>query len=546
MVLGGIFSGILMGLFSTITSKTLGLNEDASFAGYYLIATAWGVTLLSLYQKNVDLSHILFGSVLGMTPECLYFIAGSSCIIILIFLGIYRSLVYECCDPLFFKLVGGWGGTIQFLFLSLVTLNLVTCFQALGTLMALGLMILPAITARIFFKKLWCLCLGSVFLGILGSYLGLVFSFHWDIPSGPAIVLVLGSFYMLALVGCNLQAAQKSLRGWVGSCLCKKTTQTIASKNLMGIFWFLCWNTLFVTHQPIAHELNNLQEKIEQNPLNIVVSFTILKDLVEQIGGPYVKVVSLVGYNGNPHNYEPKPSDGKLLAKADLVVVNGWGFEGWIARLIQASGYNKKILEATQGLFPKKCASFCFPHRKNQCTECTSNIDPHGWHSIPITQHYVLNIKNALCNLNPKQKSFFEKQYRLYYEKLGRLHKKLSLAFNKVPPEKRIILSSHSGFEYYGTTYHIRFLALLGTSADGMPSAQSIAKLIRLIQNLKVRSIFFENMSNPALIQTIAQETNLTLKGPLYSDSLSTPNGPAGTYIDLMSYNSQLFLQSFR
>jgi zinc/manganese transport system permease protein len=200
MSLGGIAAGLVVALLSGIVTRLTPLREDASFAAFYLIALALGVLLVSTHGSNLDLLHLLFGSILAVDDAALVLIGGIATLSLLSLAVIYRPLVIECFDPGFLRAVGGRGGLVHTLFLALVVLNLVAGFQALGTLMAVGLMMLPAAAARFWVRELWSLSAASSALALGSGFIGLLLSYHLDLPSGPAIVLVAGLGYLASVI----------------------------------------------------------------------------------------------------------------------------------------------------------------------------------------------------------------------------------------------------------------------------------------------------------------------------------------------------------
>ena len=199
MSLGGVVAGLVVALLSGLVTRLTPLREDASFAGFYLISLALGVLLVSIHGSNVDLLRLLFGSILAVDDAALILIGGIATVSLLLLAVIYRPLVVECFDPGFLRTVGGRGGLVHTLFLALVVFNLVAGFQALGTLMAVGLMMLPAAAARFWMRELWSLSAASGALALGSGFLGLLLSYHLDLPSGPAIVLVAGLGYLVSV-----------------------------------------------------------------------------------------------------------------------------------------------------------------------------------------------------------------------------------------------------------------------------------------------------------------------------------------------------------
>jgi zinc/manganese transport system permease protein len=199
MGIGGIVAGLVVAFLSGVVTRLTPLREDASFAAFYLMSLALGVLLVSTHGNNIDLLHLLFGSILAVDDAALILIGAIATVSLLLLAASYRALVLECFDPGFLRAEGGKGGLIHTLFLSLVVLNLVAGFQALGTLMAVGLMMLPAAAARFWVRELWSLSAVSSALALASAFIGLLLSYHFDLPSGPAIVLVAGLGYVASV-----------------------------------------------------------------------------------------------------------------------------------------------------------------------------------------------------------------------------------------------------------------------------------------------------------------------------------------------------------
>lgn len=200
MSIGGLVAGIVVILAAGIVTRTTQLKEDASFAAFYLISLAAGVLLVSKWGSNVDLMHILFGSVLAVDDTALAFLAGVATVTLLVLAVLFRALVAESFDPDFLRAAGGGGAWAHFAFLILVVLNLVAGFQALGTLMAVGLMMLPSASARLWARQLPAMLGIALGIAMTAGYVGLLLSYHANLPSGPAIILTAGLAYLASLV----------------------------------------------------------------------------------------------------------------------------------------------------------------------------------------------------------------------------------------------------------------------------------------------------------------------------------------------------------
>ena len=256
--------------------------------------------------------------------------------------------------------------------------------------------------------------------------------------------------------------------------------------------------------------------------IRVVTSFSILEDLVKELGGQYVSVVNLVGRNSDAHMYQPKPSDAVAIAKADLVVFNGLGFEGWIPRLIKNSGYKNQQIIASRGVDAIKNGK---------------EIDPHAWQSFHNIRLYIQNISQMLIQLRPQHVEALTKRQQKYLASVSNLEQRLKKQFASIPPNKRIVVTSHDAFGYLGREFKIQFLAPLGLSLEVEASAEDVAAIIDQIREQSVKALFVENINNPRLLELISAETNVTIGGRLYSDALSEVEGPASTYLKMMRYN---------
>jgi zinc/manganese transport system permease protein len=200
MTLGGIVAGLAVALVAGTVARFTLLKEDASFAAMYLMSLALGVLIVSLRGSNIDLIHVLFGTILAVDDADLILVATISSITLFTLALIYRALIVECFDPGYLRSVGGWGAAMHFIFLVLVVLNLVAGFRALGTLMAVGLMMLPAASSRFWATEAWSMALAAVGIAMLSGYVGLLLSFHVNLPSGPSIILTAGVCYIFSVI----------------------------------------------------------------------------------------------------------------------------------------------------------------------------------------------------------------------------------------------------------------------------------------------------------------------------------------------------------
>ncbi|MCB1524794.1 MAG: zinc ABC transporter substrate-binding protein [Rhodoblastus sp.] len=263
--------------------------------------------------------------------------------------------------------------------------------------------------------------------------------------------------------------------------------------------------------------------------LFVVATFTILADLVRQVGGEGVEVSSLVGPNGDVHAYAPSPADSRKLAAARLIVENGLNLEGWISRLAKASASKARIVVASAGVSPRE--------EHGDHDHAHGGTDPHAWQNVANAKIYVANIRDGLIAANPSGKAEYAARARAYLEKLDALDAYVRAAVAKIPADRRRIVTTHDAFGYFGQAYAIELAAPAGVSTEAAVSARDVGKIIAQIKKDKFPAVFLENVSDPRLIDQIARETGAKIGGTLYSDSLSGPDGAAGTYIDMVRHN---------
>jgi zinc/manganese transport system substrate-binding protein len=266
-----------------------------------------------------------------------------------------------------------------------------------------------------------------------------------------------------------------------------------------------------------------------EKTVKVVASFSILGDMVKNIGGDRVDVTTLVGADGDVHAYEPKPAAAKIVGEADLVIMSGLGLEGWVDRLIKASGYKGVVVIASTGIKPRKMKD---DHKRGQVV-----TDPHAWQDIENGRLYVDNITRALISVDPLGAETYQAQADTYSRKLIDLNTWVKSELSAIPEKKRRMITSHDAFGYLGDAYGIDILSPMGPSTESEPSAGEVKKLIRQIKNERITAVFIENISDPRMIGQIARESDVTVGGELYSDALSKPDGPAPTYIGMFKNN---------
>ena len=272
--------------------------------------------------------------------------------------------------------------------------------------------------------------------------------------------------------------------------------------------------------------LSSMAGLAQAKPIEAVASFTVLADMVQNVGGDHVHVTSLIGPNGDPHAYEPTPNDAQALKRANLVFVSGLHLEGWLDRLIKASGYQGQPVVLSNGI------------KTRSMEEVGKRItDPHAWNSAANGVVYVRNIISALQKADPANASDYQAKGEQYIQQLEQLDAYARAQVQAIPSDKRKVLTSHDAFGYFGDAYGVTFLSPLGFSTETEASASDVAKLIKQIKHEHVSTYFFENSSDPRLVKQIADASGAQPGGELYVESLSPADGPAPTYAQMFRYN---------
>jgi len=287
----------------------------------------------------------------------------------------------------------------------------------------------------------------------------------------------------------------------------------------------------------------------------VVASFSILGDMVREVAGDEVELTVLVGPNGDAHSYEPTPQDAKALGAADVLVMNGFGFEAFMPRLVSASGFAGRTITATDGVTPR---AFEGEEEEHEAAEAEHDHDheeaeaghhhhhgvndPHAWQNLGNGVIYVRNIVAGLSAADPDHAADYKAKGDAYIAKIEVLDQRLKTSFAAIPEARRRIVTSHDAFGYFGDAYGVTFIAPQGVSTEAEASAADVAAIIRQIREENIQAVFVENITDPRLIEQIARETGIQSGGELYSDALSDASGPAATYLAMFENNAAALL----
>jgi zinc/manganese transport system substrate-binding protein len=268
---------------------------------------------------------------------------------------------------------------------------------------------------------------------------------------------------------------------------------------------------------------------ISSNPswakIDVVASFSILGDMVEQVAGDRANVTTIVGPDADAHLYTPNAGDAVAVTEADLIITNGMGFETWSATLIETSGTKATIAVATAGIEPLLV---------------DGEVDPHAWNSLTNGIIYVNNIEAALSAASPADAPMFKKNANAYRAQLMALHNRALADIDKLPLDKRVVVTAHDAFGYLASAYGLTFLAPQGIDTEAEPSAKELAELISFLREKGAGALFVENIANSDLIAQISRETGIKIGGRIYSDALSVKGSPATSYLAMFKHNLEL------
>jgi zinc/manganese transport system substrate-binding protein len=288
------------------------------------------------------------------------------------------------------------------------------------------------------------------------------------------------------------------------------------------------------------------------DPIPVVATFSVLGDMVKRIGGEHISLTTLVGADGDTHVYQPTPQAARVVAEADVLFINGLGFEGWLERLVEAAPFAGSLVVATTGIEPIAFGDHDDHEEGHEegHEEATDHhgehgaFDPHAWHSFTNAIIYANNIAAGLAQVDPTNAGFYYQNHQIFVNEIRALKAEADVIMAALPIDKRTVVTPHDGFGYFADLYNLRFEAPQGLSTESEASAADVAKLILLIRKQEISAVFIESITDNRLMEQIANETGAVIGGKLYSDALSSEDQPASTYLDMMRHNTKTLSQA--
>lgn len=271
-----------------------------------------------------------------------------------------------------------------------------------------------------------------------------------------------------------------------------------------------------------------------QDKLKVVSSASMIYDMVKNISGDLVDNELIVPIGGDPHLYEPKPSDAKLVADADQIFINALTFEGWILELIENSGTSAKIDTVTKGI--NAIAN----------TKYTNAYDPHAWMDVGLSLQYIDNIKDALVKLDPNNATLYISNHKQYRAKLEELDKYIEKRIQEIPEDQRVIITTHDAFAYFGRRYGLQLEALMGISTETDATSADMVRVSKAIKKYKVPALFVESTISPKIVEQIAKDNNIAIGGELFTDSIGGPETEGNSYYNMMKHNTDTIVEALK
>jgi len=308
---------------------------------------------------------------------------------------------------------------------------------------------------------------------------------------------------------------------------CQKLTINILMKRTFNLVVILVLTI-------IMFGCGSKDNKTNSGKIRTVSSITIINDVVKNIGGDKIEAVSICAVGLDPHTYKPKPNDPRLISESDLVFINGFALEHWIEEMVRNAGGNKKVVTVTEGLTP-------MTDEKGY-----GDPDPHAWFNVQNVKTYAANVEKALSEYDKPNATYYKQNLDTYLKKLDSLDAWIKTEIATIPQEKRVLITSHDAFRYFGKAYGLEVRGLQGISTEAKAQTEDVKKLIDLIKERKLSSVFIETSVNPKLLEEISKETGATVGGTLFSDSVGNEGTPEGTYTGAVTFNVNTIVKALK
>lgn len=273
-------------------------------------------------------------------------------------------------------------------------------------------------------------------------------------------------------------------------------------------------------------------EQSENEKPVVVATTTIIADIADQLAGDKLDVRTIMPVGGDPHIYQPVPGDARLISNADLVLLNGLQLDVWIEQLVENARGDRPYVRVTEGIEPLRDP------------ENHEDPDPHVWFDVSQMNKMVDNIIDAFIQLDPDEEEFYREQSQTYKSELEELHQWVKERISTVPKERRVLITSHDAFQYFGKAYDVEVIGLIGISTEARAQTRDMTRIIEIVRDRNLPAVFVESSVNPRMIEQISSETGARIGGELFSDSVGPPDHEGGTYTGMIRYNVNTFVEA--
>lgn len=495
-------------LISSISSQSV-IKQDTAIGITFSSFLALGVILIGVSNSSTDLFHVLFGNILAVTKQEMWQTIGIAIFVIGILIVCYRPLFLTSFDPMMAKASGIKVQWFHYLLMLLLTIVSITAMQSVGTMLVVSLLITPAATAFLFSKRLHYMLTLAAFFGASASFFGLWIGYIYNLSAGSSIVLFAAAQFVLAFVF-SPKHQLKQVKIW-------RSVGVISAVIGLGSLLFFQTATL------------------KNDKLSVVVTNSILYDLVQQVGQDHVQVHSLVPVGKNPHEHEPLPEDIVKVSEADVVVYNGLnleaGSDGWFQKLMETTHKqaDQDYFAASRTVEPL--------YIEGSLEQTEAQLDPHAWLALENGQKYITEIARILSQKDPDHQNEYEQNAQQYNQKLQTLDDEIRQQIAQIPAENRLIVTSEGAFQYFSKAYEIPFAYIwpINTEQEGTP--QQVKDLVDRLIDSPVPVVFVETSVSRKPMESIARQTDKPIYSELFTDSIAKPGETGDSYYAMMEWN---------
>lgn len=560
-LLGAAVAAIAVALLIGLITRQGVVKEDTAIGILFAASLSLGVLLISTMRTYaVDLTHILFGNVLGVSVGDLWLIAGLGAVVLGAVLLLYKELLVVNFDPVLATTLRLPVERLRNLLLVLLALTVVASLPTVGVGLVAAMLVTPGATAYLITRRLSAMMVTAAGIGAGCSVVGLYLSYYWNVASGAAVVLtataVFGVVYLV-----NPRAG--ILRSGVGPRL------TLAGVAVLLTFAGCApglapedGNGPENAPTPISVAGTPLPEPAARaTPLRIVAVETFLADMVRNVAADRATVTALLPFGVDPHAFEPTPADVRAVADADVLVINGAGLEaGFLAQLLESAGGGRPVIVASEGLpfrgpgagevggsdgeaavEPEAMAGADAAASHEVDSGDDDGGDPHFWLDPVLGMTYVDNIRAGLVAADPAGAAVYAAHAEAYRQQLADLDSAIRLRVGWIPEGQRLLVTDHDNLGYFADRYGFRIAGTVipSHSTGAAPSARHLAALVDRIRATGARAIFLHGGANARLAEQVAGETGVQVVTGLHTHSITPPDGPAPTYLDMLRANAE-------